>query len=237
MAMSIERRKNIHEMWLGSEEILVLPDLWVEFSNWAFCQSTHDMAKAGFHCKITANQKYIPTTSMPIEYSADKKYKRLISSEKDFQNPVHSIGTTSIRFYKPLLSVNKFSMKLRLHGFHRCPETVWSDLLCYEYYSANCTLNTSLLPKTPKLKTAEMILKQIPFSTLQEAHNKMMLEELGDFRSPKSQTAAKRKNKSSLLRDNLVDLNPHLKQKHKVHRRTEKEQEAFINKLLTAKEA
>lgn len=202
--MHEERRKNLLEFWLTPTDILALPDIWIEFSGWSYCQSTHELAKSGFHCKLTSNFRSWAQTATPPVYRTERDTALAILS-KNIIEPVYMAGKTSIRFYKPMESKNRLSCKIVLHGYHYCPETVWRDLICYEYYRANMHINVSLSPKHPCLKTADMILDKIPFSVLQEAHNKRLLADLGNYRSERAKKAARQREKTKEL-DNIIEL-------------------------------
>jgi hypothetical protein len=214
--MDVERRVKLHEYWLKPEDILALPDIWIEAGVLDYYQSTHDMAKSGIHCNITANIRAYANTSAPIIYAAENRKRELKPIISDtIKQPLYGSGVTSIRFFRPEVNHKRYAFKIRLHGFHYCPETVWQDLLCYDYYKASFLINLTMTPRNPDLKTADMILDMIPFQKLQEAHNRRMLTELGDFRSSNAKAKAARRRKSSVIVDNLVDLTQILKQRNK----------------------
>lgn len=182
-------RKDLYEFWLQPEDILKLPDVWLNIDNWLSSNSTHEYAKAGFRMKITSNARSVPrdglfpyiVTGMYDDYEwsdARSNAEGPLVSDK-IRTPVRNTGKTKVRIYQPLTSANKFSVGIVLPGVHFCPETVFNDLMTYNYYS-QANMNVAL--RHPSIKSAEQILDEVPFELLLKAHNERMKREIGDYR-------------------------------------------------------
>lgn len=190
-------RKNLNEFWLTSNDLLKLEEHYIQLEHWLMCFSTHELAKRGFRAKITSNARslsiktpemiareagmYDDSALEPLDIVKDRdicQHCVPVLSEQ-IHKPLRNIGKTKIRFYQPNVSHTAFNLSIYMKGFYFNPETVFSDLQHYDYWTR---AGMSVKVRHPTIKTAEQILDEVPFELLLRAHTERMKKDIGDYR-------------------------------------------------------